>query len=244
MSLATNRGTAANPESIRSMFSSISSRYDLANSVLSFGIHHAWRKSVVAWSGVSAGRKVLDCASGTGDLAFEFERAVGETGEVVGTDFCEEMLRFGVEKGLKRGSHVRFQVADVMNLPFESESFDAASIAFGIRNVADPVRGLSEMGRVVKPGGHVLALEFGQSELPLWGSLFEFYSKAILPRVGGLITGKRDAYEYLQTSSAAFPCRDAFLELARSGGCFDRVEYKPLMGGIAYIYKLRKRALA
>lgn len=231
---------ASNADSIRSMFSEISSRYDLANSVLSLGIHHAWRKHLVRWSGIDTTGKVLDCASGTGDLAFEFEKAVGRFGKVIGTDFCEDMLKFGVEKAKARGSLVTFQVADVMNLPFQAGGFDVTSIAFGIRNVSDPIKGLSEMARVTKPGGYVMVLEFGQSPLPVWGEVFDFYSRRILPRVGGLLTGKRDAYDYLQASSAKFPCREKFLAIAKKTGSFDEMKFKSLMGGIAYIYKLRR----
>lgn len=231
-----------NSESIRKMFSSISGRYDLANSVLSLGIHHAWRKTLVKWSGAKAGDRVLDCASGTGDLAFEFETAVGANGTVTGTDFCEEMLQRGIEKGRARGSRVKFEIADVMNLGYADGSFDLTSIAFGIRNVADPIRGLSELARVTRPGGYLMVLEFGQSTLPVWGPVFDFYSKSVLPKVGGIITGKKDAYEYLQHSSSKFPCREDFVALAAQTKLFDEYKYKSLMGGIAYIYKLRRSA--
>lgn len=245
--MSTNPVHASNSDSIRSMFSSISGRYDLANTVLSLGTHHGWRKAVVRLSGVSRGMKVLDCASGTGDLAFEFERTVGgpaDGGEVIATDFCEPMLEQGIVKGRARGSAVRFQVADVMNLPFESDRFDAASISFGIRNVADPVKGLSEMGRCVRPGGIVMVLEFGQSRMPVWGRFFDFYSKNVLPTLGGIVTGKPDAYKYLQRSSAHFPCRDNFLAMARKTGLFDEMSYTSLMGGIAYAYRLRRKGAA
>lgn len=230
-------------ESIRRMFSSISGKYDLANTVLSLGIHHQWRKSLVRWSEARAGRKILDCASGTGDLAFEFEKAVTDSttsGEVLGTDFCEEMLVQAREKAQARGSKVRFETADVTRLSYENNRFDISSIAFGIRNVSDAVKGLSEMARVTRPGGYVMVLEFGQANVPLWGEIFDFYSKAILPKIGGLITGKPEAYEYLQNSSSKFPCRQDFLSLAEKTGKFDRCEYKSLMGGIAYLYRLRR----
>lgn len=228
------------------MFSSIASRYDRANTVLSFGIHHLWRKALVRWSGARPGSRVLDCATGTGDLAFEFEKKVtpGEPGggSVVATDFCDDMLIHAQSKSRARGSAVRFEQADVHSLSYPDASFDIATISFGIRNVADPVKGLSEMGRVVRPGGHVLVLEFGQSRVPIWGPLFDAYSRKILPKVGGWVTGKPEAYEYLQHSSAQFPCREAFLELARRSGMYDGFECRPLSGGIAYIYRLRRTA--
>ncbi|MCM2277790.1 MAG: bifunctional demethylmenaquinone methyltransferase/2-methoxy-6-polyprenyl-1,4-benzoquinol methylase UbiE [Oligoflexia bacterium] len=235
------RPQATQSETIRGMFSAISSRYDLANTVLSLGTHHGWRKAAVRWSGARSGHKVLDCASGTGDLAFEFERAVGPLGEITGTDFCEPMLEQARRKAQARASRARFQVADVMALPFADSSFDIASIAFGIRNVADPVTGLSEMARVLRPGGVVMVLEFGQSRLPLWSQAFNFYSRRILPRLGGLLTGNRAAYEYLNTSSSLFPCGGEFVALAEKTGCFDTMEFRTLMGGIAFIYRLRRK---
>ena len=237
---------ADQPETIRSMFGDIASRYDWANTVLSFGIHHLWRKTLVRHSAPNAnmlrGMRVLDCATGTGDLAFEWERAVGTSGEVIGTDFCEEMLNQARVKASERASRVRFQGADALALPFADSEFDRVSIAFGIRNVQSPLRALSELGRVTRPGGRVEVLEFGQSQLPVWGKTFEFYSKQVLPKIGGLITGKRDAYEYLQSSSAAFPSGDQFLELARESGRFNSVRYRALSGGVAYIYSLEVSA--
>lgn len=225
-----------NPEKIRSMFSEIAGRYDLANTVLSAGIHHLWRKKLVGWSCVSAGSRVLDCATGTGDLAIEFKRAVGN-GEVIGTDFCADMLVPAPAKAQRAGFDIRFETADVTNLPYQDASFDAASISFGIRNVNDPKQGLSELARVVKPGGVVMVLEFGQPESSVVASAYNFYSNRVLPKIGGLVTGKPQAYEYLQGSSAAFPCRNEFADLMRSTDRFHSVEWRPLTLGIAYMYK-------
>jgi demethylmenaquinone methyltransferase / 2-methoxy-6-polyprenyl-1,4-benzoquinol methylase len=135
---------------------------------------------------------------------------------------------------------IEFSQADVMNLPFADNSFDIASISFGIRNVADPVRALAELRRVVKPGGAVMVLEFGQPTVPGVGGLYRFYSNKVLPKIGGLITGKPQAYEYLQNSSANFPCRDGFLKLVDQAGGYATREYKPVSMGIAYIYKAIK----
>jgi len=232
---------ASQPETIRKMFSAISGRYDLANSVLSLGIHHLWRKKLVQWSGATSSQKVLDCASGTGDLAFEFEKKVGPSGEVVATDFCEDMLKHGEKKSLARKSAVKFQVADVMNLPFPDSYFDIGSIAFGIRNVSNPSQGLSEMARVTRPGGIIMVLEFGQTQIPVWKEFYQFYSSKVLPKIGGALTGKSDAYNYLQDSSLKFPCGEKFLDLVRLTGKFDSIHAKPLMGGVAYLYQLRRR---
>lgn len=224
-------------EKIRSMFGEIAGGYDLANTVLSAGTHHLWRKSLVKWSGARLGQRVLDCATGTGDLALEFKRAVGDAGEVIGTDFCAEMLSFAPAKAAKRGLSVKFEQADVTDLPYETASFHVASISFGIRNVHDPLKGLSELARVVKPGGSVLVLEFGQPTLPGVQAAYDFYSRKVLPTIGGLITGRKTAYEYLQNSSAKFPCGEAFKTMMMSTGRFASCEARPLTFGIAYMYR-------
>lgn len=219
------------------MFSQVAGGYDRANTVLSAGIHHLWRKKLVKMSGVHGGESVLDCATGTGDLALEFKRAVGPTGRVRGTDFCAEMLETAPAKARAKGLEVEFSVADVTKLPFSDRSFDVSSISFGIRNVGDPLKGLSELARVVKPGGRMMVLEFGAMSAPVIGPLYNWYSEKMLPRIGGWITGQRQAYEYLQKSSANFPCREDFLKMMDATGAFSSTEYVPVTGGIAYIYK-------
>ena len=228
-------------DKIKSMFAKVASRYDLANSVLSMGVHHFWRKKMVQLSGVKAGQKVLDCATGTGDLAFEFKRKVGSTGEVRGTDFCAEMLHPAPAKARAHRLDVEFSVADVMNLPFADNSFDVCSISFGIRNVADPIKALQEMTRVVKPGGQVMVLEFGQSSIPGFSQAYNLYSEKVLPFLGGLVTGQPSAYIYLQKSSESFPCREKFLDLMNEAGHLFNASYVSLTGGIAYVYKAQKQ---
>ncbi|MFN7262328.1 MAG: bifunctional demethylmenaquinone methyltransferase/2-methoxy-6-polyprenyl-1,4-benzoquinol methylase UbiE [Pseudobdellovibrionaceae bacterium] len=229
------------PEKIREMFSKVASKYDQANSVLSMGIHHLWRKKLVRLAEVQPGMSVLDCATGTGDLAIEFKKAVGANGKVVGTDFCEEMLAPAPGKAADKNLEVKFEQADVTNLNYPDYSFDRSSISFGIRNVGDPVKGLSEMARVTKPGGYVMVLEFGQVDVPGFAQIYEFYSTKILPKIGGLVTGQTEAYEYLQKSSAAFPCKQEFADLMMSTGRFSEVKFWSLTGGIAYTYRARVR---
>jgi demethylmenaquinone methyltransferase/2-methoxy-6-polyprenyl-1,4-benzoquinol methylase len=200
------------------------------------GIHHLWRKAVVKWSGAKEGQSVLDCATGTGDLAIEFKKAVG-AGIVIGTDFCAEMLIPAPAKAKNLGLNVHFEQADVTKLPYESAKFDITSISFGIRNVGDPLQGLKEMARVTKSGGHVMVLEFGQVSWPVFRELYNFYSEKVLPTLGGWVTGDKAAYEYLQKSSSQFPCKEEFLNLMNEAGRFSKTEYKVLTGGIAYIYK-------
>ncbi|MBO9667254.1 MAG: ubiquinone/menaquinone biosynthesis methyltransferase, partial [Bdellovibrio sp.] len=173
----------------------------------------------------------------TGDLAIEFKQTVGGKGAVTGTDFCAEMLIPAPGKAKERGLDITFEQADVTQLQYADNSFDISSISFGIRNVGDPVKGLSEMARVTKPGGKVMVLEFGQVNIPVFGALYNFYSQNILPKIGGLVTGQKDAYEYLQKSSAAFPCREGFVDLMKQTNQFSHCEYIALTGGIAYIYK-------
>jgi demethylmenaquinone methyltransferase/2-methoxy-6-polyprenyl-1,4-benzoquinol methylase len=226
-----------NPETIRSMFSKVAANYDKANSVLSVGIHHLWRSKLVKWSGAKKGQSVLDCATGTGDLAIEFKKMVGPTGTVIGTDFCAEMLIPAPGKAKAKGMEIEFAQADVTQLSYADASFDISSISFGIRNVGDPEKGLSELARVVKPGGYVMVLEFGQVDIPVFGPIYNYYSNNVLPIIGGWVTGQKDAYEYLQKSSAAFPCRKEFVELMNKTGRFEKIEFISLTGGIAYIYK-------
>ncbi len=221
---------------VREMFASIARRYDTANEVLSLGIHKGWRRAAVAISGASPGQRVVDCATGTGDLALEFKRAVGPAGEVIGTDFCAEMLEPAPAKAARAGLDVKFAVADALALPYPDARFDVASIAFGIRNVDDPLRCLREMARVVKPGGSVIVLEFGQPR-GAFGALFRVYSRGVMPLLGGLLTGNRKAYEYLPRTAAAFPAGEKFLALMQQSSAFSRSEAHALTFGTAYVYR-------
>lgn len=229
-------GGRAMSAEVREMFASIARRYDTANEVLSLGIHKGWRRAAVHLSGAAPGQRVLDCATGTGDLALEFKRAVGAGGEVIGTDFCAEMLESAPAKAAKAHLQVKFAVADVLALPYPDGQFDVASIAFGIRNVDDPLLCLREMARVVKPGGCVIVLEFGQPRGP-FGALFRAYSRGVMPVVGGLLTGNRAAYEYLPRTAAAFPAGEKFLGVMRESDAFSATEAHPLTFGTAYVYR-------
>jgi demethylmenaquinone methyltransferase / 2-methoxy-6-polyprenyl-1,4-benzoquinol methylase len=220
-------------EQVREMFSSIATRYDVANIVLSFGVDRWWRHIAVKSAGTGPGRRVLDCATGTGDLALAFRRTGAE---VVGTDFCAPMLEPAREKARVAGLEVTFEVADALALPYPDASFDVSSIAFGIRNVDDPERCLQEMARVVKPGGKVLVLEFGQPG-GFWGAMYRTYSRVVMPAVGGLLTGNRGAYQYLPRTAAAFPAGDRFLELMDRSGAFGERTQRALTGGVTWLYQ-------
>jgi demethylmenaquinone methyltransferase/2-methoxy-6-polyprenyl-1,4-benzoquinol methylase len=214
------------------MFASIAPRYDAANEVLSLGVHRSWRRAAVEAAQVRPGQRILDCATGTGDLALALQRAGGR---VTGTDFCAPMLKPAPAKAARAGLDVRFAVADALQLPFRSNEFDAATIAFGIRNVDDPVKCLREMARVVKPGGRVVVLEFGQPS-GAFGALFRWYSRGVMPVVGGLLTGNRAAYEYLPRTSAAFPAGDRFVHLMDDSRAFQSRSARPLTFGTAFVY--------
>ena len=225
--------TGPDPAKIRTMVAAISRRYDRANTVLSGGVHHLWRRKAVRRSGVKPGDRVLDCATGTGDLAIAFRKAVGDSGRVAGTDFVPEML----ELARAKADNVEWDVADVTHLPFDDGTFDVASISFGIRNVGEPRKGIAEMARVVRSGGRVIVLEFGQPRSRAFGALYNWYSHHILPRLGGAVTGDTDAYRYLQTSSGRFPSGDDFVALMRESAGFATIDFVPLTFGIAYLYR-------
>lgn len=222
-------------EQVHQMFTQIAPRYDVANDVLSMGTHRLWRKRAVKLSKAKAGDSVLDCATGTGDLAIDFKRVVGASGKVKGTDFNAAMLSTAPAKAKAAGLEIEFEVADAMKLPYPADSFDVASISFGIRNVDDPQACLSELARVVKPGGRVVVLEFGQPN-GVFGAVFRLYARFVMPLIGQVLTGNRAAYEYLPRTAAAFPSGQKFVELMSKTSAFSEEASHPLMAGLAYIY--------
>lgn len=225
---------------VQKMFDKISPRYDLANRVLSMGVDPSWRRAAVKLLGCGEGSALLDVATGTGDLALDLARAAGSAGHVTGLDFSAQMLAKAPPKEQALAGQglapIDWVLGDALALPFEDDRFDGATIAFGIRNTDDPAACLRELKRVVKPGGAVVVLEFGQPKGWLFPPIYRAYSKLVMPRIGGLITGERQPYEYLPETSAAFPCGEAFAELMREAGLADPV-VKPLFFGIAWLYR-------
>jgi demethylmenaquinone methyltransferase/2-methoxy-6-polyprenyl-1,4-benzoquinol methylase len=214
------------------MFSGIAGRYDLLNHVLSVNIDKRWRRKVRAklediLADVNA--VVLDVACGTGDLSIELQ--TNANAKVIGTDFCRPMLAVAQEKA----AEIPFVEGDAMQLSFADNSFDALTIAFGLRNLSNFRNGLIELHRVLKPGGKLVVLEFSAPVVPGFRGAFKFYFSNILPRIGGLISGERGAYEYLPDSVSKFPDQKALAEMMRETG-FDVVSFDNLTGGIAAIH--------
>ncbi len=219
---------------IQQMFADVAPGYDRANRALSLGIDVLWRRRTVRTVGVQPGERGLDVCSGTGDLCFALQRAGAD---MVGADFCAPMLSHTHRKQKSASRRPGFVAADAMDLPMPDDSFGFATVAFGIRNVADPVVALREMGRVVRPGGRVVVLEFCKPRMPVFAQLYGFYFRQVLPRLGKWICGNRgDAYRYLHDSVQAFPERGEFLDLMREAG-LESPRMRLLSGGIAAIYR-------
>ncbi len=221
---------------VERMFSGLAADYDRANHVLSFGIDFWWRSKAVDASRAAGGDHVLDVACGTGDLTAAFSERVGSEGRVVGLDFSRPMVRRAHQKAGTEHARPAYVAGDALRLPFADDTFDVAAIAFGIRNVDDPVGGLREMARVVRPGGAVVVLEFGQPE-GLLAAPYRWYSRHLLPRIGGWLTGDRAAYEYLNRTAARFPYGDDFLGLMHQAENLRDAEATRLTGGIAFLYR-------
>lgn len=216
------------------MFSDIAESYDLGNDVISFGMHRLWKRRLVRELGVEQGNRALDVATGTGDIARLVAARTGSGGEVIGVDFSAAMIARARSLGSNAMLPVRFEIGDCLDLRFATSSFDVATISYGIRNVDDPVAGLREIARVLRPGGRLGVLETGAPE-GAWGQVYGLYCRSVVPFVGGLVSGNEDAYDYLNRTSARFPWGDAFVEMMKSAG-FGTVRSIPLLGGAAWIY--------
>jgi demethylmenaquinone methyltransferase/2-methoxy-6-polyprenyl-1,4-benzoquinol methylase len=202
------------PAAVQVMFDRLARRYDLLNTVLSGGSDARWRRVAARKSGLKPGGRALDVATGSGKLALELLRLAGPEGEVVGLDFSAGML----EIAHRHAPGPRYVQGDALSLPFEDGGFDAATIAFGLRNLADPQRGLEEMRRVLRDNGRAVVLEFVKPRPGLVGSAYRAYLKHGLPRIGGLVSGQSQAYRYLSDTIDAYRTPAELVELARRAG--------------------------
>lgn len=219
---------------VQEMFGAIAGRYDLLNALLSFGIDRAWRREAARVALEHDPERVLDVATGTADLALAL-KARAPAAEVVGVDFSEPMLAIGRRKAAARGLDVRLERGDGLELPFEDASFDAVTIAYGLRNFADLERGLREFHRVLRPGGRLCVLEFPPPPEGAFGELFRFYFTRVLPLVGGAVSGRRSAYAYLPESVLAFP-RPAELAATMQRAGFRDVRHKLQAFGVSALH--------
>jgi demethylmenaquinone methyltransferase/2-methoxy-6-polyprenyl-1,4-benzoquinol methylase len=221
---------------VREMFSGIARRYDLLNHILSVNIDKRWRRLVAERLRDVLDNEnalVLDVACGTGDLAIELNSKANA--HIVGTDFCRPMLTIARDKTAGIGAAIPYVEGDALALAFADETFDAVTIAFGLRNLANVRNGLTELHRILKNGGRLAILEFSSPVVPGFRQLFNFYFTSILPRIGGAVSGSRGAYEYLPDSVSKFPDQKRLAEMMRETG-FGNVEYKNLTGGIAALH--------
>lgn len=227
---------AEHAKAVREMFSGIAGRYDLLNHLLSANVDKRWRRKIakeLAHVLRSPASKVLDVACGTGDLAIELRQS-GKA-FIIGTDFCRPMLLIAGEKSSSDELQIPFVEGDGMRLSFADDSFDAVTVAFGLRNFSNWEQGLAEFQRVLKPGGVLAVLEFSCPVLPGFRQAFQFYFSRILPRIGGLVSGSRCAYEYLPDSVSRFPDQKGLAAMMRQMG-FSNVKYRNLTGGVAAIH--------
>jgi demethylmenaquinone methyltransferase/2-methoxy-6-polyprenyl-1,4-benzoquinol methylase len=220
---------------VRSMFDRIAGVYDLMNTAMTAGMHHHWRERAAGLAQLEPGGSALDACCGTGDLTLELVARVGPDGTVIGCDFSERMLDAARAKAERRGvASVRFEWADALELPYSDASFDAATIGFGARNLADLDRGLAELRRVVRPGGRLVILEITQPTRPPLSAFYSLWFDRIVPLLGTL-AGDRSAYAYLPESVKRFPPPRGLAERMAAAG-FPTVRYLVLAGGIITIH--------
>lgn len=221
-------------EEVRTMFGRIAEGYDRGNDAITFGLHRRWKRQLVDRLGLVSGERLLDLATGTGDIAREAARRLKGSGAVIGLDFSSEMIEVARNRADNRQPGLDFEVGDILDLRFEDGSFDVATISYGIRNVDDPIAGLTEIARVLRPGGRIGILETGRPS-GLLGSLVGFFSRRIVPKIGQTVAGNRDAYEYLDRTAESFPYAENFVAMLRQAG-YHGVGMEPLVGGSSYIY--------
>ena len=221
---------------VHGVFSSVASKYDIMNDLMSVGIHRIWKDAMMDWLAPRNGQRLLDVAGGTGDIAFRFlKRAPGANAVVC--DLTENMLNAGAQRADAKalGDKIDWVVGDAMALPFEDASFDVYTISFGIRNVTRPEVALAEAFRVLRPGGRLMVLEFSQLPVPGLQSLYDLYSYNVIPAMGQAVTGDRDSYQYLVESIRKFPDQTTFAGMVEAAG-FEQVAFRNMTQGIACLH--------
>jgi len=231
--IAPGRPTA---ERVRGIFSKIADRYDVFNAMASLGIDRSWRRELVAACQLTTASRVLDLASGTGDVAFALAD-LGRPAEVVATDFVPEMLAVAEKKAAERppAVPVSFSVADAQELPFADESFDVVTVAFGVRNFPRRERNFAEVLRVLKPGGRYIILEFSRPTFAPWRGVYHAYLHLAIPAIGGVLTGDRAGFVYLNDSIRQFPTQPELAAELRAAG-FTAIAWQDLSGGIVALH--------
>jgi len=220
------------------VFHSVAEKYDVMNDLMSFGVHRLWKRYTIEQSAVRPGQSVLDLAGGTGDLAAKFSRRVGSTGRVVLADINASMLRVGRERLTNMGivGNIEYALANAEQLPFENDSFDCITIAFGLRNVTDKDKALASMHRVLKPGGRLLVLEFSKPVLPLLSKAYDAYSFTALPFMGKLVANDAESYRYLAESIRMHPDQETLKTMMDNAGFF-KTGYRNMTGGVVALHK-------
>ena len=222
---------------VKGVFDSVASNYDLMNDVMSFGIHRLWKQYAIDIANVKKGDAILDLASGTGDLIKLYHKKIGNSGRIVSSDINEAMLDEGKRNLINSGVlGIEFVQANAEKLPFENNSFDLVSIAFGLRNVTDKDKALSEMCRVLKPGGVLIVLEFSKTTNPVLEKIYDAYSFNLIPKFGSWFAGDEDSYQYLAESIRKHPDQETLKQMIMDAG-FDMCEYQNLTGGVVAIHK-------
>lgn len=223
---------------VRGVFDSVSSRYDIMNDVMSFGVHRLWKRFTVEVSALRPGQQVLDLAGGTGDLTSLMAKRVGQKGRVVISDINGSMLGVGRERLINEGTvgNVEYVQANAELLPFPDNYFDCVTIGFGLRNVTDKDKALRAMQRVLKPGGKLLILEFSKPTMPLLSKVYDIYSFKLLPMMGKVVSNDADSYRYLAESIRMHPDQETLLGMMQDAG-LERCDYYNLTGGVVALHK-------
>lgn len=222
-------------EKVREVFSSVASRYDVMNDLMSMGLHRIWKAFAMQLSGVREGSRVLDVAGGTADLSLAFARRVGTTGQVWLTDINHAMLSRGRDRVLDKGFAIPVAQCDAEKLPFPSNHFDCVTVAFGLRNMTHKDQALAEMQRVLRPGGRLLVLEFSRVWKPLEPA-YDFYSFKVLPWMGEKVANDADSYRYLAESIRMHPSQEELKQMMEQAG-FNRVDYHNMTGGVVALHR-------